>query len=45
MGVVVVKAEQLNLPEHMAEKLKGRKIEILETDEGFVDSSHKRRSH
>lgn len=36
MGVVVVKAEQLNLPEHMAEKLKGRKIEILETGDGLL---------
>jgi len=32
MGVVVLKAEQLNLPEAIAKKLKGRKVEI--TDEG-----------
>ncbi len=36
MSVVVVKAEQLNLPEHMAVKLKGRIIEILETDDGLL---------
>ncbi|MBZ4654598.1 MAG: hypothetical protein JG781_1955 [Peptococcaceae bacterium] len=32
MGVVVLKAEELNLPETIAKKLKGRKVEII--DEG-----------
>ncbi len=36
MSVVVVNAEQLNLPEQMAEKLKGRKIETIETDDGLL---------
>lgn len=30
MGVVVLKAEELNLPESIAKKLKGRKVEISE---------------
>ncbi|MBS3943386.1 MAG: hypothetical protein KGZ32_03935 [Dethiobacter sp.] len=32
MGIIVLKAEQLNLPEEIAKKLKGRKVEI--SDEG-----------
>ena len=36
MAVTVLKAEQLNLPEHIARKLKGRKIELIETNEGIL---------
>jgi len=36
MTVTVFKAEQLNLPEHIAKKLKGRKIEFVETSEGIL---------
>lgn len=36
MAVTVFKAEQLNLPEHIAKKLKGRKIEFVETNEGIL---------
>ena len=36
MSVTVFKAEQLNLPEHIAKKLKGRKIEFIETNEGIL---------
>jgi hypothetical protein len=36
MSLTVLKAEQLNLPEHIAKKLKGRKIELIETNEGIL---------
>ncbi|ADY55397.1 hypothetical protein Sgly_1071 [Syntrophobotulus glycolicus DSM 8271] len=36
MSVVIFKADQLNLPEHIAKKLKGRKIEFVETNEGIL---------
>ncbi|MDI6879684.1 MAG: hypothetical protein QMC95_13050 [Desulfitobacteriaceae bacterium] len=34
MAATVFKAEQLNLPEHITKTLKGRKIELIETNEG-----------
>lgn len=34
--ITVFKVEQLNLPEHIAKKLKGRKIEFVETNEGIL---------
>ena len=36
MPVTVVKAEQLNLPEQFAKKLKGYNIEFVETSEGLL---------
>jgi len=36
MGMIVYEAEQLNLPENIAAKLKGKKIELLETAEGIL---------
>lgn len=36
MATTVFKADQLNLPEHIAKKLKGRKIEFIETNEGIL---------
>lgn len=36
MSVVVYKVEQLNLPEHIAKKLKGRKVEFVETNDGIL---------
>jgi hypothetical protein len=36
MGSVVIKAEKLNLPGHMADKLKGKKIELIETNDGIL---------
>lgn len=36
MGATVFKAEQFNLPEHIAKKLKGCKIEFVETSEGIL---------
>ena len=36
MAVTVFQAEQLNLPEHLAKKLRGRKIELIETNEGIL---------
>ncbi len=36
MSVNILKAEQLNLPHHLAEKLKGRKIELVETVDGIL---------
>lgn len=35
MAVTVFKAEELNLPKHIAKKFKGRKIEFVETNEGI----------
>jgi len=36
MGVIVLKAEQLKLPEAIAKKLKGRKVEISDKGERIV---------
>ncbi len=36
MAVTIYEAEQLNLPEHIAKKFKGRKIEFVETNEGVL---------
>lgn len=36
MSVTVYEPEQLNLPEHIAKKLKGRKIEFIETNDGIL---------
>ena len=36
MAVTVYKSEQLNLPEHIAKKLKGHKIEFVETNDGIL---------
>lgn len=36
MGVVVLKAEELNLPESIAKKLKGRKVEIIEENQCII---------
>ncbi|MEW6622348.1 MAG: AbrB/MazE/SpoVT family DNA-binding domain-containing protein [Bacillota bacterium] len=36
MSVTVYKSDQLNLPEHIARKLKGRKIEFIETNDGIL---------
>jgi hypothetical protein len=33
---MILKAEQLNLPEHIAKKLQGKKIELVETNEGIL---------
>lgn len=34
--LATIKSEQLNLPEFIANKLKGKYIDILETREGFL---------
>ena len=36
MGTVIIKSEQLNLPEEIARKLKGKEIEVIETQEGVL---------
>ncbi len=36
MGNIVVKSEELNLPEKIAKKLKGKELEIVETKEGIL---------
>ena len=36
MPIPVYKAEQLNLPRHIAQKLKGQKVELIETSEGIL---------
>ncbi|HYE80897.1 MAG TPA: hypothetical protein VEG39_01885 [Clostridia bacterium] len=36
MGVVVLNAEELNLPEAIAKKLKGRKVEITNEGEKII---------
>jgi len=33
---IIVKIDQLNLPLEIAEKLKGKKMELLETEEGLL---------
>jgi hypothetical protein len=36
MESIVIKSEQLNLPEKIARKLRGKEIEIVETNEGIL---------
>ena len=36
MGIVVLKADELNLPEAIAKKLKGRKVEITYEGERII---------
>ncbi len=36
METIVVKSEELNLPEKIASKLKGKKVELIETEEGIL---------
>lgn len=36
MGTIVLKPEQLNLPEKIAKKLKGKELELIETKEGIL---------
>ncbi len=36
MGTIVLKSEQLNLPDEIAKKLKGKELELLETKEGIL---------
>lgn len=36
MKTVVMKSEQLNLPEEIAKKLKGKEVELIETQEGIL---------
>jgi hypothetical protein len=36
MAITVFESEQLNFPENIAKKLKGRKIEFIETNEGIL---------
>jgi hypothetical protein len=34
MASLVIKAENLNLPDHFADRFKGGKIELIETKDG-----------
>lgn len=36
MGAVILKAEELNLPASIANKLKGRKVEIIDEGERII---------
>jgi hypothetical protein len=36
LETIIVKSEELNLPEKMAVKLKGRELELIETNEGIL---------
>ena len=36
METIIVKSEELNLPEKMAVKLKGKDLELIETNEGIL---------
>ena len=36
MTTIILKSEQLNLPPEVAEKLKGKDIELLEVEEGIL---------
>lgn len=36
MEAIIIKSEQLNLPEKMAKKLKGKEIKLIETQEGIL---------
>jgi hypothetical protein len=35
MASIVIKAEKLNLPGRLADRFKGRKIELIETEDGI----------
>lgn len=36
MEAIIIKSEELNLPEEIAKKLKGKELEIIETKEGIL---------
>jgi hypothetical protein len=36
MASIVIKAENLNLPGHLADRFKGGKIELIETKDGIL---------
>ncbi|HGE71703.1 TPA: hypothetical protein ENX78_12755 [Candidatus Poribacteria bacterium] len=36
METIIVKSEQLNLPEKILKKLRGKELEIIETEEGIL---------
>lgn len=36
MSSIVLKSEKLNLPEEIAEKLKGKEVELIEVKEGIL---------
>lgn len=36
MESIVIKSDELNLPEKIAKKLKGKELEIIETKEGIL---------
>jgi hypothetical protein len=36
MAIPIYKVEQFNLPRHIAQKLKGQKVELIETSEGIL---------
>jgi adenylate kinase len=36
METLVVEGEQINLPKHIFRRLKGKQIELLETDDGIL---------
>jgi len=36
LETIIVKSEELNLPEKMAVKLKGKDLELIETNEGIL---------
>lgn len=36
MGIIILKSEELNLPKEIARRLKGEKVEVLETKEGIL---------
>jgi len=36
LETIIVKSEELNLPEKMAVKLKGKELELIETNEGIL---------
>jgi hypothetical protein len=36
MEAIIIKSEELNLPEEIAKKLKGKELEIIETKDGIL---------
>jgi len=36
MGTLVLEGEHINLPKHILKKFKGKKIDVLETEEGIL---------
>lgn len=36
LETIIVKSEELNLPERLASKLKGKELELIETKEGIL---------